>query len=184
MHIYPWCLARVHWRLHRPTAGLTEPNCSIGSWHLWVKAATDPSFLFLKLIRSVRFSSVIPEKKNWWNCFSKLAQYNMEFAGSVVNQAKADPDKDKENNRTLSGSWLAASPNCRRNLLICSIVETSPFPENLVKSGILYCVGEQSDHKSKDRESCTCKSSKFMHALHSMFLWLPFSSNIAPWALV
>jgi len=30
----------------------------------------------------------------------------------------------------------------------------------------------------------TWKSSKFMHALHSKFLWLPFCSNIAPWALV
>ena len=34
-----------------------------------------------------------------------------------------------------------ASPNCRRNLLTCSIVETSPCPENLVKSGILYLCG-------------------------------------------
>ena len=65
----------------------------------------------------------------------------MEFAGKVVNQAKADPDKDKENNRTLSASWLPASPNYRRNLLIYSNVETSPCPENLVKSSILYFYG-------------------------------------------
>ena len=65
----------------------------------------------------------------------------MEFAGKVVNQAKADPDKDKENNITLSASWLPASPNCRRNLLTCSIVETSPCRENFVKSGILYLCG-------------------------------------------
>ena len=54
----------------------------------------------------------------------------MEFAGKVVNQAKADPDKDKENKRTMSASWLT-----------CSIVETSPYPENFVKSGILYLCG-------------------------------------------
>ena len=59
----------------------------------------------------------------------------MEFAGKVANQAKADPDKDKENKRTLSASWLPASPNCSRNLLTCG--------------------GEESDHKPEDRESCT-----------------------------
>ena len=65
----------------------------------------------------------------------------MEFAGKVVNQAKANPDKDKENKRTLSASWLSASPNCRKNILTCSIVETSPCPKNFVKSSILYlCV--------------------------------------------
>ena len=65
----------------------------------------------------------------------------MEFAGKVVNQAKADPDKDKENNQTLSASWLPASPNYSRNLLTCSIVDTSPCPENIVKLGILYFCG-------------------------------------------
>jgi hypothetical protein len=65
----------------------------------------------------------------------------MEFAGKVVNHAKADPDKDKENKQTLSASWLPTSPNCRRNLLTCSIVEISPYPENFVKSGILYLCG-------------------------------------------
>ena len=65
----------------------------------------------------------------------------MEFAGKVVYQAKADSDNDKENKRTLSASWLPASPNGRRNLLTCSIVETSPCPENFVKSGILYLCG-------------------------------------------
>ena len=65
----------------------------------------------------------------------------MEFAGKVVNQAKADPDKDKENKRTLSASWLPASPNYGRNLLTFSILETSPYPENFVKSGILYLCG-------------------------------------------
>ena len=34
----------------------------------------------------------------------------MEFAGKVVNQAKADPVKDKENNQTLSASWLLILP--------------------------------------------------------------------------
>ena len=65
----------------------------------------------------------------------------MEFAGKVVNQAKAGPDKDKENKRTLSASWLPASPNYRRNLLTCSVVETFPCPENFVKSDILYLCG-------------------------------------------
>ena len=65
----------------------------------------------------------------------------MELAGKVVNQAKADPDKDKENNRTLSVLWLPASPNCKRNPLTYSIVETSPCPKNFVKSGILYLCG-------------------------------------------
>ena len=65
----------------------------------------------------------------------------MEFAGKVVNQAKADPDKDKENKQTLSALWLPASPNYRRNLLTCSIVKTSPYLENFVKSGILYLCG-------------------------------------------
>ena len=69
-----------------------------------MKAATDSSFLCLKLVKLVKFNLVIPEKKNRWNCLSKSAQYNIEFYGRVVNQAKADPDKDKENNQTLSAS--------------------------------------------------------------------------------
>ena len=60
-----------------------------------MKATTDSSFLYLKLVKSVNFNSVTPEKKNWWNCLSRSAQYNKKFAGKVVNQAKADPDKDK-----------------------------------------------------------------------------------------
>jgi hypothetical protein len=79
----------------------------------------------------------------------------MEFAGNVVNQAKADPDKDRENNQTLSVFWLPASPNCRRNLLTCSFVETSPCPKNLVKSASCTNVGEESDCKLEDKESCT-----------------------------
>ena len=67
----------------------------------------------------------------------------MEFAGKVVNQAKANPDKDKENKQTLSASWLPTSPNCRWNLLTCSIIETSPYAENFVKSGILYLCGRE-----------------------------------------
>ena len=65
----------------------------------------------------------------------------MEFASKVVIQAKADRDKDKENKWTLSASWLPASPNYRTNLLTCPIVETSPCPENFVKSDILYLCG-------------------------------------------
>ena len=66
----------------------------------------------------------------------------MELAGTVVNHANDDPDRDMENNRTLSASWFAASPHCIMNLLTCSTVETSPCPENLVKSGILYLWGK------------------------------------------
>ena len=66
--------------------------------------ATDSSFLCLKPVKSVNFNSVTPEKKNWWNCLSRSAQYKIEFAGKIVNHAKANPDKDKENNRTLSAS--------------------------------------------------------------------------------
>ena len=89
-----------------------------------MKEATDSSFLYLKPVKLVNFNSVTLEKKNWWNCLSRSAQYNMEFAGKVVNQVKANPDKDKENKQTLSASWLPA------------------------------CGGEESDCKLEDRESC------------------------------
>ena len=108
------------------------------SLNLWMKAATDSSFLCLKLVKSVNLTLWFPKRRTDGTAWAK---YNMEFAGRVVNKAKADPDKDKENNQTLSASWLAASPNCRRNLLTCSIIETSSCPENLVKSGIFYLCG-------------------------------------------
>ena len=65
----------------------------------------------------------------------------MELAGNIVNHVKADPDKDKENKCTFNASCRAASPHCMMNLLMCSTVETSPYPENLVKSKSLYLWG-------------------------------------------
>lgn len=62
----------------------------------------------------------------------------MEFAGNDVNHAKADPDKDRENIRTFNASFDAASPHCMINLLMCSMVEVSSYPKNLVNLGILY----------------------------------------------
>ena len=61
----------------------------------------------------------------------------IEFGGKVVNHWKADPDRDDENNRTLSASCVAASPHWMMNLLMCSTVDVSSVPENLVKSGTL-----------------------------------------------
>jgi len=68
----------------------------------------------------------------------------MELAGNVVNYVKADPETDMENRRTFNASFCAASPHCMMNLLMCSTVETSPYPENLVKSGSLYLWGRES----------------------------------------
>jgi len=67
----------------------------------------------------------------------------MELTGSVVNHVKADPERDIENKRTFSASVCAASPHCMMNLLTCSTVETSPYLENLVKSGNLYLWGNE-----------------------------------------
>ena len=69
-----------------------------------MKVATDSSFLCLRLVKSVNFISSTPEYKNWWNCFSRSAQYMMELAGNVVNYVKADPDKDMENKHTFNAS--------------------------------------------------------------------------------
>jgi len=59
-----------------------------------------------------------------------------------MNQVKADPDKDDdENKRTLNSSLLAASPHWMMNLLTCSMVDVSSCPENMVKFGTLYRFG-------------------------------------------
>ena len=70
-----------------------------------MNAATDSSFLCLKLVKSVSFISCTPEEKNWWNYFSKSAQNIMELAGNIENHIKADPDKDMENKRTFNASF-------------------------------------------------------------------------------
>ena len=81
------------------------------SLNLWMKATIDLSFLCLKLVKSVSFNSSILEWKNWWNCFSRLAQNIMELVGNVVNHVKDDPERDMENKRTFNALFWAASPH-------------------------------------------------------------------------
>ena len=70
-----------------------------------MKAATDSSFLCLKLVKSVNFISSMPEFKNWRNCFSRSAQNIMELAGNVVNHVKAYLERDMENRHTFNASF-------------------------------------------------------------------------------
>jgi hypothetical protein len=65
----------------------------------------------------------------------------MEFAGNEVNHEYAGPDRDEENKRILSASKFPASPQWMINRVICSIVDVSSCPENLVKSGTLNLGG-------------------------------------------
>jgi hypothetical protein len=65
----------------------------------------------------------------------------MELAGSEVNHENAGPDRDEENNRILSASTFPASPHWMMNRVMCSIVDVSSCPENLVKSGTLNLGG-------------------------------------------
>jgi hypothetical protein len=65
----------------------------------------------------------------------------MELAGKEVNHENAGSDRDEENNRILSASTFPASPHCMMNRVICSIVDVSSCPENLVKSGTLNLGG-------------------------------------------
>ena len=65
----------------------------------------------------------------------------MELASSVVNHVKADPERDIENRCTLNASFCAASPHCMMNLLMCSIVETSPLSKKLGEIWKLVLVG-------------------------------------------
>jgi hypothetical protein len=62
----------------------------------------------------------------------------MELAGSEENHVKADPDKESGNRQIFRASLRDASPHWTRNLLMCSIVVTLSYPENLVKSGTPY----------------------------------------------
>jgi hypothetical protein len=66
----------------------------------------------------------------------------MELAGNDVNHENAGPNRDEENKRILSASTFPASPHWIINRVMCSIVEVSSCPENLVKSGTLNLGGE------------------------------------------
>jgi hypothetical protein len=66
----------------------------------------------------------------------------MELAGSEVNHENVGPERDEENNRILSVSTFLASPHCMMNRVICSIVDVSSCPKNLVKSGTLNLGGK------------------------------------------
>jgi hypothetical protein len=57
----------------------------------------------------------------------------MELAGSEVNHENAGHDRDEENNCILNASTFPASPHFMIKRVICSIVDVSSCPENLVK---------------------------------------------------
>jgi hypothetical protein len=61
----------------------------------------------------------------------------MEFAGNEVNHENAGPDNDEENKCVLSASTFPTSPHWMINRVVCSIVDVSSCPENLVKSSTL-----------------------------------------------
>jgi hypothetical protein len=65
----------------------------------------------------------------------------MELASKDVNHENAGRDKDEENKRILSASTFPASLHWMMNGVICSIVDVSSCPENLVKSGPLNLGG-------------------------------------------
>jgi hypothetical protein len=65
----------------------------------------------------------------------------MELTGNDVNHENAGFDTDEENNRILSASTFPASPHWMMNRVMCSIVDVSSCPENLVKSGTLNLGG-------------------------------------------
>jgi hypothetical protein len=68
----------------------------------------------------------------------------MEFASNDVNQAKVDLYSDRGNSLIVCSSLADISPYCARYQLICSTIDMLLLPENLVKSGILYCGGSGS----------------------------------------
>jgi hypothetical protein len=61
----------------------------------------------------------------------------IKLASFDVNHENAGPDRDEENKRILSASMFPASPYWMMNRVMCSIVDVSSCPENLVKSGTL-----------------------------------------------
>jgi hypothetical protein len=66
----------------------------------------------------------------------------IELASSEVNHEKDGPDRDEENKCILGASTFPASPHWMMNQVICSIVDVSAYPENLVKSGTLNLGGD------------------------------------------
>jgi hypothetical protein len=65
----------------------------------------------------------------------------MEFAGNEVNHENVGHDRDEENRHILSASTFPASPHWMINRVICSIVDVSSCPQNLVKSSTLNLGG-------------------------------------------
>jgi hypothetical protein len=65
----------------------------------------------------------------------------IELAGGDVNYENVSPDRDEENKCILSASMFPASPHWMMNRVMCSIVDVSSCPENLVKSGTLNLGG-------------------------------------------
>ena len=59
------------------------------------------------------------------------------------------------------------------------LITTPHFKNTWIHGGVGRC-----RPRSGPIWTWTWKSTKFMHALDSKFLWQPFSSNFAPWALV
>jgi hypothetical protein len=58
-----------------------------------------------------------------------------------VSHENVGPDRDEENKCILNASTFPASPHWMMNQVICSIVDVSSCPENLVKSGTLNLSG-------------------------------------------
>jgi hypothetical protein len=66
----------------------------------------------------------------------------MELTNSDVNHENVDPNRDEENKRILSSSTFLASPHWMISRVMCSIVDASSCPENLVKSDTLNLGGK------------------------------------------
>jgi hypothetical protein len=65
----------------------------------------------------------------------------IELASNEVNHKNVGPERDEENNRILSASTFPASPHCMMNRVMCSIVDVSSCPENLVNYNTLNLGG-------------------------------------------
>jgi hypothetical protein len=65
----------------------------------------------------------------------------IELTSSDVNYENASLDRDEENKRILSASMFPTYPHWMMNRVICSIVDVSSCPENLVKFGTLNLGG-------------------------------------------
>jgi hypothetical protein len=74
----------------------------------------------------------------------------IDFAGNELNHENVGPDRYEENRRILSTSTFPTSPHWVMNRVICSFVDVSSCPENLVKSGTLNLGGTVFDHSQRD----------------------------------